>query len=83
MRAKWPYRGYDEYRENGLPMGHEAIGFAETIGADVHHLKVGDVVAMPSAYSRRVFDSVVDLDGVPEGYQAMGERKAVKVMIES
>jgi threonine dehydrogenase-like Zn-dependent dehydrogenase len=29
----------------------------------------------------RVFDSVVDLDGVPAGYRAMAERKAIKVMV--
>ena len=30
----------------------------------------------------RVFDSVIDLDGVPDGYRAMNDRKAIKVMIE-
>jgi threonine dehydrogenase-like Zn-dependent dehydrogenase len=29
----------------------------------------------------RVFDQTVDLDGVPEGYRAMNERKALKVMV--
>src|SRR4051794_19042849 len=29
----------------------------------------------------RVFDQVVELDGVPDGYRAMDERKAIKVMI--
>lgn len=29
----------------------------------------------------RVFDQTVDLDGVPAGYRAMNERKALKVMI--
>jgi threonine dehydrogenase-like Zn-dependent dehydrogenase len=29
----------------------------------------------------RVFDRVTDLDGVPEGYRAMNEREAIKVMI--
>jgi threonine dehydrogenase-like Zn-dependent dehydrogenase len=29
----------------------------------------------------RVFDRVVDLDGVPEGYRAMNEREALKVLI--
>jgi len=31
----------------------------------------------------RVFDRVVDLDGVPDGYRAMNEREAIKVMVES
>jgi threonine dehydrogenase-like Zn-dependent dehydrogenase len=30
----------------------------------------------------RVFDRVVRLDGVPDGYQAMNEREAIKVLIE-
>jgi threonine dehydrogenase-like Zn-dependent dehydrogenase len=30
----------------------------------------------------RVFDRVTNLDGVPDGYQAMNDREAIKVMIE-
>jgi threonine dehydrogenase-like Zn-dependent dehydrogenase len=30
----------------------------------------------------RVFDSTVDLDGVPEGYRAMDGRKSIKVMVK-
>ena len=30
----------------------------------------------------RVFDRVVDLDGVPEGYRAMDDREALKVMVK-
>lgn len=29
-----------------------------------------------------VFDMTVDLDGVPEGYAAMDERRALKLLIE-
>jgi threonine dehydrogenase-like Zn-dependent dehydrogenase len=29
----------------------------------------------------RVFDRVTDLEGVPDGYRAMNEREAIKVMI--
>jgi hypothetical protein len=29
----------------------------------------------------RVFDRVIDLDGVPDGYRAMNDREAIKVMI--
>jgi threonine dehydrogenase-like Zn-dependent dehydrogenase len=29
----------------------------------------------------RVFDRVTDLDGVPDGYRAMDDREAIKVMI--
>jgi threonine dehydrogenase-like Zn-dependent dehydrogenase len=30
----------------------------------------------------RVFDRTVDLDGVPDGYRAMNERKAIKVLVK-
>jgi threonine dehydrogenase-like Zn-dependent dehydrogenase len=30
----------------------------------------------------RVFDRVTDLDGVPDGYRAMNDREAIKVMID-
>ena len=30
----------------------------------------------------RVFDRTVDLDDVPDGYRAMDERKALKVLIQ-
>ena len=29
----------------------------------------------------RVFDRIVGLDGVPDGYRAMNEREAIKVMV--
>ena len=29
----------------------------------------------------RVFDQVTELDGVPDGYRAMNERKSIKVMV--
>ena len=29
----------------------------------------------------RVFDRVIDLDGVPDGYRAMNDREAIKVMV--
>ena len=31
----WPYRGYAEFSAAGNPMGHEAIGVVEAIGAAV------------------------------------------------
>lgn len=31
----WPYRGLRPIGETGLPMGHEAIGVVEAIGAEV------------------------------------------------
>jgi threonine dehydrogenase-like Zn-dependent dehydrogenase len=46
----WPYKTM-ERSEAGRPMGHEAVGVVEAVGADVRTLTVGDVVVMPFAYS--------------------------------
>src|SRR2546426_8748355 len=46
----WPYKNL-EHTDTARRMGHEAIGVVEAAGADVHSLKVGDVVVMPFAYS--------------------------------
>src|SRR5918911_2546158 len=46
----WPYADM-EPSESGNPMGHEAIGVVEDVGADVQTLKRGDLVVMPFAYS--------------------------------
>jgi threonine dehydrogenase-like Zn-dependent dehydrogenase len=46
----WPYKSM-EPSETGRPMGHEAVGVVEAVGADVRTLRAGDVVIMPFAYS--------------------------------
>jgi threonine dehydrogenase-like Zn-dependent dehydrogenase len=46
----WPYNLMAP-AETGRPMGHEAIGVVEAVGADVRTLKAGDVVVMPFAFS--------------------------------
>jgi len=46
----WPYHDL-EPTESGRPMGHEAIGVVEAVGADVRKIKKGDFVIMPFAYS--------------------------------
>jgi threonine dehydrogenase-like Zn-dependent dehydrogenase len=46
----WPY-GSLEPTETGRPMGHEAIGIVEDVGAEVSNLKVGDLAVMPFAFS--------------------------------
>jgi threonine dehydrogenase-like Zn-dependent dehydrogenase len=46
----WPYNELQP-TPAGRPMGHEAIGVVEAVGADVRTVKRGDVVVMPFAYS--------------------------------
>src|SRR3954463_15090922 len=46
----WPYKTL-EASATGQPMGHEAIGVVDAVGADVRTVKVGDLVIMPFAYS--------------------------------
>jgi threonine dehydrogenase-like Zn-dependent dehydrogenase len=40
-----------ERSETGRPMGHEAIGVVEDVGAGVRSIKHGDLVVMPFAFS--------------------------------
>ncbi|HEV2320262.1 MAG TPA: alcohol dehydrogenase catalytic domain-containing protein, partial [Verrucomicrobiae bacterium] len=46
----WPYKDLAP-TEKGRPMGHEAIGIVEAVGADVRKVKKGDFVVMPFAFS--------------------------------
>jgi threonine dehydrogenase-like Zn-dependent dehydrogenase len=46
----WPYADL-ERTDTGRPMGHEAIGVIEDVGAEVRTLKAGDLVVMPFAFS--------------------------------
>src|SRR5436305_6978724 len=46
----WPYKNM-EPTDGGRPMGHEAIGVVEEVGAEVRTVKSGDVVVMPFAFS--------------------------------
>lgn len=46
----WPYN-LMQPAETARPMGHEAIGVVEAVGAEVRTLKAGDLVVMPFAYS--------------------------------
>lgn len=46
----WPYADMRP-SERGQPMGHEAIGVVEEIGAEVRTIRRGDLVVMPFAFS--------------------------------
>lgn len=46
----WPYNELEGLK-TGRPMGHEAIGVVEGVGAAVRRVKRGDLVVMPFAFS--------------------------------
>ena len=46
----WPYNDLPR-TETGRPMGHEAIGVVEDVGAEVRDVNRGDLVVMPFAFS--------------------------------
>src|SRR5215831_9473253 len=46
----WPYKELQPL-EHGRRMGHEAIGTVDALGPQVRHLKIGQVVVLPFAYS--------------------------------
>ena len=46
----WPYNDLPT-SETGRPMGHEAVGVVEDIGAEVRDVRRGDLVVMPFAFS--------------------------------
>jgi threonine dehydrogenase-like Zn-dependent dehydrogenase len=46
----WPYKNM-EPTDGGRPMGHEAIGVVEEVGAEVRTVKPDDLVVMPFAFS--------------------------------
>ena len=45
----WPYNDFKD--EGARPMGHEAVGVVEDVGADVRTVRRGQLVIMPFAYS--------------------------------
>ena len=46
----WPYNDLPA-SETGRPMGHEAVGVVEDVGAEVRDVRRGDLVVMPFAFS--------------------------------
>jgi threonine dehydrogenase-like Zn-dependent dehydrogenase len=61
----WFYRGITELTP-GAHIGHEFIGVVEATGSDVQSVRRGNAVIAPFA---------------SEGYAAMDERRAIKVML--
>ncbi len=47
----WPYRGENDLPDEPQPIGHEAVGIVEELGADVTGFSVGDFVVIPFCHS--------------------------------
>jgi threonine dehydrogenase-like Zn-dependent dehydrogenase len=73
----WPYRGIQAVPAP-VPMGHEYCGIVEEVGRrGVTSLKPGQFVIG----SGKVFDLVLPLNQVADGYRAMDERRAIKTLL--
>ncbi|ELP63133.1 zinc-dependent alcohol dehydrogenase family protein [Streptomyces turgidiscabies] len=51
----WPYKSMPA-TDTGRPMGHEFLGVVEEIGADVTHVRAGDLVVAPFTYCDNTCD---------------------------
>jgi threonine dehydrogenase-like Zn-dependent dehydrogenase len=74
-------------QEDSIPAGTETFFKNVTIAGGPAPVRAYIEELMPDVMEGRiepgrVFDRVTDLDGVPEGYRAMNDREAIKVMIE-
>jgi len=74
-------------QDQGMPGGQAAFYDNITIGGGPAPVRAYIEELLPDILEGRidpgrVFDRTVDLDGVPDGYRAMDEREALKVMIE-
>jgi threonine dehydrogenase-like Zn-dependent dehydrogenase len=76
VRNEW-----SEFMATNYPIvpGHEIIGRVTKVGSAVTKYKRGDLEG--NIEPGRVFDRALGLDGVREGYGAMSDRDAIKVMI--
>jgi threonine dehydrogenase-like Zn-dependent dehydrogenase len=74
-------------QDESVPAGNVAFFKNVTIAGGPAPARAYIEELMPDVMEGRiepgqVFDSVTDLDGVPDGYRAMNDRKSIKVMIE-
>ncbi|MFT3862905.1 MAG: zinc-dependent alcohol dehydrogenase family protein [Solirubrobacterales bacterium] len=73
-------------QEEAMPAGQDSFYANVTIGGGPAPVRAYIEELLPDILDGRiepgrVFDRTVDLDGVPDGYRAMAERKALKVMV--
>ena len=89
----WPYKSMEQ-SESGRRMGHDSSASSRTqaaMSAPSRPAISSSRRSWTTSPSRgaphppapgRVFDRVGRLDDVPDGYRAMNEREAIKVLIE-
>jgi threonine dehydrogenase-like Zn-dependent dehydrogenase len=90
----WPYRGIQPV-SSPMAMGHEYCGFVEEVGRGVTSVKPAqfavrnylpkliDLVFNGTINPGKVFDLVLPLEQVAEGYRAMDERRAIKTLLQA
>lgn len=74
-------------QENVIPNGQPTFFSNITIAGGPAPVRAYMAELLPDVLDGRiqpglVFDRVIDIDGVPDGYRAMNHREAIKVMIE-
>src|SRR5438128_7598668 len=74
-------------QDETIPAGDDSFFKNVTIGGGPAPVRAYIEELMPDVLEGRiepgrVFDRVTDLDGVPDGYRAMNDREAIKVMVE-
>src|ERR671937_2701089 len=68
-------------RVRELTDGYGVHSVLECVGLEQSELTAIEI-ARPGGAVGRVLDRVTDLEGVPDGYRAMNEREAIKILIE-
>jgi len=74
-------------QDAAMPASQQAFFRNITIGGGPAPVRAYIAELLPDVLSGRiepgrVFDRVVGLDGVPDGYRAMNERESIKVMVK-
>lgn len=81
-----PWRAWAP-QDDSIPLATETFFDNITIGGGPAPVRAYIEELLPDVLEGRiqpgrVFDRVTDLGGVPDGYRAMNDREAIKVMIE-
>ena len=62
------YHGLYGSSEPGWIMGHEGVGYVESIGSEVHYHNVGDYVIVPDNFGTGHYPDLVPVNAMNPGY---------------